>query len=134
MPNHDWRSLRSILVANLDTPTAIEPALTALRQALPQAEVAAVTLRPDRPLEAILDTLKQSAFEAAIVFTAAGQSPYAIAYLCYLAGVPIRVGQSIEFGGGVLSDRVPPAGGDRHLHLLRAVGIVPIACHSAPHL
>lgn len=42
-------------------------------------------------------------FDAAILFTPPHQSPYPLAYLCYLAGIPLRLGQSPEFGGGVLS-------------------------------
>ncbi|PPS42303.1 glycosyltransferase family 9 protein [Chroococcidiopsis sp. TS-821] len=66
-------------------------------------------------------------FDAAIIFTDRFESPYLLAYLCYLAGIPIRVGQSKEFGGSVLSHWVKPPLEDLpkidpHLYLLDAVG------------
>ncbi len=68
-------------------------------------------------------------FDAAIIFTEPYQSTYLAGYLCYLAGIPIRVGQSREFGGGVLSHCIQPPVEEvllavYHLHLLEAVGIV----------
>ncbi|AFZ32436.1 glycosyl transferase family 9 [Gloeocapsa sp. PCC 7428] len=65
-------------------------------------------------------------FNAAIIFTAQSESPYPLAYLCYLAGIPIRVGQSKEFGGSVLSHWIKPPLEDLpkidpHLYLLDAV-------------
>ncbi len=55
---------------------------------------------------ALIAKLRQCAIEAAVIFTNPGESPFALAYSCYLAGIPIRVGQSQEFGGGVLSEWV----------------------------
>lgn len=52
--------------------------------------------------------MSDRAFDAALIVTAPDDSPYSIAYLCYLAGIPIRVGQSREFGGGVLSHTITP--------------------------
>lgn len=52
--------------------------------------------------------LQQRQFDGAFVITAAGQSPYTLAYLCYLAGIPVRIGRSAEFGGQVLTHRLPP--------------------------
>lgn len=73
----------------------------------------------------LIQILRQKAFQAALIFTQPHQSCYSLAYLCYLAGIPIRVGQSVEFAGGVLStwikpiaDPVPAA--DYHLHLLKS--------------
>lgn len=51
--------------------------------------------------------LRQGGFDAAVMLTAPGQSPYTLGYLCYLAGIPIRVGRSSEFGGQVLSHCAP---------------------------
>lgn len=64
-------------------------------------------------------------FEAAIIFTGISQSPYPLAYACYLAGIPLRIGQSAEFGGGVLSHWVKPPDQprDRNLFLLESVGL-----------
>lgn len=75
--------------------------------------------------------IRQRQFDAAIIFTLCAQSPYPAAYVAYLAGIPIRVGQSQEFGGGVLSHWVKPCPDelnliDRHLFLLQSVGF-PIA-------
>lgn len=67
--------------------------------------------------------LRQGGFDAAIMLTAPGQSPYTLGYLCYLAGIPIRIGQSSEFGGQVLSHCVPPDQDDDALvALLRGSG------------
>ncbi|AGY57185.1 glycosyltransferase family 9 protein [Gloeobacter kilaueensis] len=67
-------------------------------------------------------------FDAAFFFTSFSQSPHPPAFACYLAGIPVRIGQSKEFGGGMLSHAVlPPADSlhqvDRNLHLLAGVGI-----------
>jgi lipopolysaccharide heptosyltransferase II len=72
--------------------------------------------------------LRQRQFEVAFIFTSFTQSPYPPAYACYLAGIPIRVGHSKEFGGGVLSHCAePPLDSghqvDRNLSLLKAVGV-----------
>lgn len=136
---------------------ALEPALCALRQNLPTVQMTLLTvisqsacssldklyqlqftsLNPSTDkvihaqtflsLQDIIETLRLSFFDAAIIFTASFQSPYAAGYLCYLAGIPIRIGQSREFGGGVLSYGVTPpldlvSEANYHLHLLEAIG------------
>lgn len=78
----------------------------------------------------LVETLRRRQFDAAIIFTSFRQSPYPPAYACYLAGIPIRIGQSREFGGTVLSHWIQPLADethqvDRNLHLLEAVGIAP---------
>lgn len=74
---------------------------------------------------ALISQLRQRAFDASIIFTNAGESPYPLAYMCYLAGIPIRIGQSQEFGGGVLSHWLKPQASentaDQHLLLLESV-------------
>ncbi|WAL61746.1 glycosyltransferase family 9 protein [Thermocoleostomius sinensis] len=79
-----------------------------------------------------VDWLRQHSFDAALIFTPPTRSPYAMAYACYLAGIPIRVGQSCEFGGGVLSICVTPCDtdsiGDFCWHLLHSS--IPILCGS----
>lgn len=50
-----------------------------------------------------IDWLRQHRFAAALILTEPGQSPYTLGYLCYLAGIPMRVGRSQEFGGQVLT-------------------------------
>jgi len=69
--------------------------------------------------------VRRGDFQAAIVFTRPGESPWLLAYTCYLAGVPLRAGQSVEFGGAVLSHpiRPPDDGADRHLALVEALGL-----------
>jgi hypothetical protein len=136
MRREDWLTMRRLLAVCLDQPQAIEFALNGLRRSLPAAQVTVLHLSNTQPAAIVLSTLRpagQEPFEAAILFTAAHQSPYPIAYLCYLAGIPIRIGQSLEFGGGVLSHWVQPPEVDdcdgfshdashRHLHLLQAAG------------
>jgi len=51
----------------------------------------------------LVEKLRQLDFDAAIILTNNDESPYPFAYLAYLAGIPIRIGRSREFGGGVLS-------------------------------
>jgi hypothetical protein len=88
-------------------------------------------LYPD--LHGIVGALAKPQFEAAIIFTEPHQSPYSLAYLSYLAGIPVRIGQSCEFGGGVLSRSIepPPGSGssnEYHRHLLCSIGLL----HSTP--
>src|SRR5690242_13475360 len=82
----------------------------------------------DPPAELdLVATLRARAFDAAVIFTSFSQSPYPPAYVCYLAGIPIRLGQSKEFGGSVLSQWVKPLPDgahqvDRNLFLLEQAG------------
>lgn len=80
---------------------------------------------PAREL-ALVEQLR--AYDAVVVFTSFAQSPHAVAYAAYLAGVPVRAGVSKEFGGSVLSHWLPaPADSqhqtDRALALLDSVGV-----------
>ena len=75
----------------------------------------------------LIQILKSKQFDAAILLSHGQASPYPMGYLCYLAEIPIRVGVSQEFGGGVLSHWVNPIEGetaDRNLWLLKSVGLV----------
>lgn len=77
---------------------------------------------------AMVDRLRRGRFDAAFVFTSFSQTPFAPAFACYLAGIPVRVGQSRDFGGSLLSHQVPPPPEDHHqaernLWLLEAVGV-----------
>ncbi len=83
----------------------------------------------------LVEDIRERAFDAAIIFTSFTQSPYPPAYVCYLAGVPLRIAQSKEFGGGVLTQWVRPLPDDAHqvdrnLHLLQQRGLS--ACRRAP--
>ncbi len=53
-------------------------------------------------------------FDAALIFTSFSQTPHTPAYVCYLAGIPLRAGESLEFGGSVLSHELK--GTPVHLH------------------
>ncbi|MBK8904991.1 MAG: glycosyltransferase family 9 protein [Anaerolineaceae bacterium] len=84
---------------------------------------------PQRPEQemALIEMLRQRNFDAAVIFTSFSQSPYPPAYVCYLAGIPLRLGQSPAFGGGILSDWIRPSRDEMHqaernLFLLESVG------------
>ena len=81
---------------------------------------------PQRELD-FIDLLREGRFDAAIIFTSFKQTPHPAAYACYLAGIPLRVGESKEWGGGVLSHAVAPLPDtahqvERNLHLVESVG------------
>jgi ADP-heptose:LPS heptosyltransferase len=68
---------------------------------------------PKRELRAV-ERLREGSFDAAIIFTSYKQSALPAAYLCYLAGIPIRAAGSFEGPGSLLTHRhrysetVPP--------------------------
>ncbi len=134
------------------------PALRAIKETLPDVQLAllvshgareAATLLPsvdqvlawralwqdmgDLPFDpsrefALIQTLQALRFDAAIIFTSFSQSPDAAAYACYLAGIPLRLGEPKAFGGAVLS-HVPEAVTEfaahqveRNLRLVESVG------------
>jgi lipopolysaccharide heptosyltransferase II len=95
-------------------------------------------LNPNRELR-LIELLKARHFDAAFILTSFSQSPHPVAFTCYQAGIPIRVGQSKEFGGGLLSQwvKVQPDRNhqvDRNLHLLQSVGIPAAGTHMELHL
>ena len=53
-------------------------------------------------------------YDAAIILTSFKQTPHPAGYACYLAGIPLRLGESKEWGGGVLTDEAPPASDELH--------------------
>lgn len=84
------------------------------------------SLDPSREL-ALVEEIRRREFDAAIIFTSFTQSPHPPAFVCYLAGVPLRIAQSKEFGGGLLTQWVRPLPDethqvDRNLHLLNCAG------------
>jgi ADP-heptose:LPS heptosyltransferase len=54
---------------------------------------------------AALAAIRAGAFDGAIVFTSFRQSPLPAAYLCYLAGIPLRLAASIDGPGSLLTTR-----------------------------
>lgn len=82
---------------------------------------------PAREL-ALVEELRRRQFDAAVIFTSFAQSPYPPAYVCYLAGIPLRAGQSRDFGGGLLTTWVRSLPDDAHqvdrsLHLIGSLGL-----------
>ncbi len=99
---------------------------TIVHRAVWQSISGAAAPDSERELELVKE-IRERGFDAAIIFTSFSQSPYPPAYVCYLAGIPLRLGQSKEFGGSVLSHWVKPLPDythqvDRNLHLLEAAG------------
>ncbi|RUR81799.1 glycosyltransferase family 9 protein [Chlorogloeopsis fritschii PCC 9212] len=81
---------------------------------------------PEREWE-LIRTLQAGKFDAAIIFTSFSQSPHPAAFVCYLAGIPLRMGESKEFGQGVLTLELPAAPDEihqveRNLRLIEAAG------------
>ncbi|GIV97741.1 MAG: ADP-heptose--LPS heptosyltransferase [Herpetosiphonaceae bacterium] len=76
---------------------------------------------------ALVEEIHARSFDAAVIFTSFSQSPYPPAYICYLAGIPLRLGQSKEFGGSLLTQWVRPLPDEAHqvernLFLLESAG------------
>ncbi len=75
----------------------------------------------------LVKTLQSGNFDAAIIFTSFSQSPHPAGFLCYLAGIPLRLGESKELGDGVLTTEIASAADEMHqvernLQLIEAVG------------
>ncbi len=151
-----WQTVQRLLLIcafkDEDVAMRIAPALQRLCQLLPNADMHFLMLQengynlvacggqstaflkkilfiPIHDYLLLIGTLRECAFDAAMIFTAPFQSPFSFAYLCYLANIPIRLGQSLEFGGGVLSHCIKPpiepvSLTKYHLHLLEAAGFV----------
>ncbi len=82
----------------------------------------------------LIEKLRQGNYEAAFIFTSFTQSPYPPAYACYLAGIPVRIGQSREFGGAMLTHWFTPPQDeehqvDRNLWLIEKMGYPVINRH-----
>lgn len=83
-------------------------------------------LDPGRELD-LVALLREQNFDAALIFTSFSQTPHAPAYVCYLAGIPLRAGESKEFGGSVLTNELRGATDDMHqvdrnLRLVESLG------------
>jgi ADP-heptose:LPS heptosyltransferase len=75
----------------------------------------------------LIQLIAERSFDAAVIFTSFSQTPHVAAYVCYLAGIPLRAGESKEFGGGTLSTELRDTPDtahqvDRNLHLVQALG------------
>src|SRR5205823_6826734 len=76
----------------------------------------------------MIATLKEREFDGAIIFTSFRQSALPAAYLCYLAGIPLRVAASIDGPGSLLTTRHKHPERmmhevERGLDLVNAIGI-----------
>lgn len=81
---------------------------------------------PAREQRLIADIARRR-FDAAIIFTSFSQTPHAPGYVCYLAGIPLRAGESKEFGGSVLTTELCGAPdelqqAERNLRLIEQLG------------
>jgi lipopolysaccharide heptosyltransferase II len=77
---------------------------------------------------AMIETLRARRFDGAIIFTSFHQSPLPTAYLCYLAGIPLRLAASIDGPGSLLTTRHKHPEHmlhevERGLDLVRAIGM-----------
>ena len=81
---------------------------------------------PERELR-LVQTLAERKFDAALIFTSFSQTPHIPGYVCYLAGIPLRAGESKEFGGAALTTDLKGAPDamhqtERNLRLVEALG------------
>jgi ADP-heptose:LPS heptosyltransferase len=84
-------------------------------------------LDPARELR-VVEELRAGGYDAVVIFSSFRQSPLPAAYLCYLAGIPLRLAASIDGPGSLLTTRHRHP--DRMMHevergldLVRSVGL-----------
>lgn len=78
----------------------------------------------------LAERIRENRYDVLVVSTSFSQSPWPAAMLGLMAGVPIRIGHSREFGGNLLTHwywSLPPGTHqvDRNVQLLAAAGIEP---------
>lgn len=78
---------------------------------------------------ALIASLAERGIDAALIFKSFSQTPHVPGYVCYLAGIPLRAGESKEFGGATLTDEPRGASDDLHqvernLRLVEHLGFV----------
>lgn len=83
---------------------------------------------PERELQ-LIKMLSERKFDAALIFTSFSQTPHVPGYVCYLAGIPLRAGESKEFSGGILTTDLHSAPDELHqvernLRLVEHLGFV----------
>jgi len=151
------RNLLVIRLDNIGDVIMISPALKALRTNLPEAKITLLAspagaltapllpgidhalpwrvlwqdlgkldFNSQREWE-LVEMLKKHEFDAAIIFTSFTQSPHPAAFLCSLAGIPLRLGESTERDRGTLTHYAPQTPFEihqveRNLHLIESVG------------
>lgn len=62
----------------------------------------------------VIAELARRRFDAALIFTSFSQTPHTPGYVCYLAGIPLRAGESKEFGGSTLTTELCGATDELH--------------------
>ena len=77
----------------------------------------------------LIELLAERRFDAALIFTSFSQTPHTPGYVCYLAGIPLRAGESKEFGGSTLTTELRGAPEELHqvernLRLIECLGFV----------
>ena len=77
----------------------------------------------------LINMLAERQFDAALIFTSFSQTPHTPGYVCYLAGIPLRAGESKEFGGSTLTTELEGSPDDLHqvernLRLVEHLGFV----------
>lgn len=87
-----------------------------------------VSFDPERELH-FIQLLSEHKFDAALIFTSFSQTPHVPGYACYLAGIPLRAGESKEFSGGILTNELRSAPDELHqvernLRLVEHLGFV----------
>src|SRR5215217_7302313 len=160
-PWHAARNLLAVRLDNAGDVIMLGPALRAIKTTLPDCQITllaspagakAAALLPwldsvlvwrsiwqdlgKLPLDparenGLIQLIAERSFDAAVIFTSFSQTPHVAAYVCYLAGIPLRAGESKEFGGGTLSAELrgtPDATHqvDRNLHLVQTLGFTDI--------
>src|SRR5258707_10926086 len=77
----------------------------------------------------LIDLLAAQEFDAALIFTSFSQTPHVPGYVCYLAGIPLRAGESKEFGASTLTTELKGTPDqmhqvERNLRLVEQLGIM----------
>lgn len=155
----DAKNILAVRMDNIGDVIMLGPALRAVKESAPQAKLTLLsspggaTAAPLLPWvddviawrsvwqdlghlpfdpareRALVDTLAARRFDAAIIFTSFSQSPHPPGYACYMAGIPLRAGESKEFGGAVLTSELRGLADEVHqversLRLVEELGFV----------